>query len=65
LLRAFQPHCQGAPLFLDVPDNNPAALELCRSFQMTEVFGCVRMYYGRPPTLQHSRIFGITTLEVG
>ncbi|MCG6863159.1 MAG: GNAT family N-acetyltransferase [Chromatiaceae bacterium] len=55
----------GGPLFLDVPENNPAAIELVRGHRMIEVFGCARMYLGPPPNLAHQRIFGVTTFELG
>ena len=55
----------GGPLFLDAPENNPAAIELARQFQMREVFGCARMYLGPPPVLAHERVYGVTTLELG
>lgn len=55
----------GGPLFLDVPENNPAAMELVRQYRMSEVFGCARMYLGPPPVLAHERIFGVTTFELG
>lgn len=56
---------KGQSVFLDAPDYNSAAIELCRHHQMTEVFGCVRMYHGPVPTIDNERIFGITTFEVG
>ena len=65
LFHSFQLAGRGTPIFLDVPDNNPQSLTLCKMHKMQEVFGCVRMYYGAVPQLDHSRIFGITTLEVG
>ncbi|MCG6942061.1 MAG: GNAT family N-acetyltransferase [Thiohalocapsa sp.] len=55
----------GGPVFLDAPENNPAALELARRHDMREVFGCARMYLGPPPELAHGRIFGVTTFELG
>jgi GNAT superfamily N-acetyltransferase len=55
----------GGPLFLDAPENNPAAMALVKQHRMTEVFGCARMYLGQPPTLNHERIFGVTTFELG
>jgi hypothetical protein len=55
----------GGPLFLDAPENNPAAIELARRHRMVEVFGCARMYLGPPPDLAHHRIFGVTTFELG
>ena len=55
----------GGPLFLDVPENNPAAIALVQQQRMVEVFGCARMYLGTSPVLAHERIFGVTTFELG
>jgi GNAT superfamily N-acetyltransferase len=55
----------GGPLFLDVPENNPAAIDLVQQLQMAEVFGCARMYLGPAPVLAHERVFGVTTFELG
>lgn len=55
----------GGPLFLDAPENNPAAMELVQRHGMTEVFGCARMYLGPAPALRHERVFGVTTFELG
>lgn len=55
----------GGPLFLDVPENNPAAMALASDHGMSEVFGCARMYLGDAPELAHERIFGVTTFELG
>jgi len=55
----------GGPIFLDAPENNPAAMDFVRSHQMTEVFGCARMYLGPAPDIAHERVFGVTTLELG
>jgi len=55
----------GGPLFLDAPENNPAAMAFVAQHQMEEVFGCARMYLGNPPDLAHERIFGVTTFELG
>ncbi len=55
----------GGPLFLDAPENNPAAMAFVAQHQMAEVFGCARMYLGQPPDLAHGHIFGVTTFELG
>jgi GNAT superfamily N-acetyltransferase len=55
----------GGPLFLDAPENNPAAIKLVQQHRMIEVFGCARMYLGPPPALAHHRTFGVTTFELG
>ncbi len=61
-LAAFAP---GEPVFLDVSENNPAAMELAKQHNMEEVFGCARMYLGPVPELATDRIFGVTTFELG
>jgi hypothetical protein len=61
-LAAFAPD---EPLFIDVPESNAVALELVLRRHMAEVFGCARMYLGPAPALEHERIFGITTFELG
>ena len=55
----------GGPLFIDAPENNPAAIKLVQQHRMVEVFGCARMYLGPFPVLAHERIFGVTTFELG
>lgn len=55
----------GGPIFLDAPENNPAAMALVREHGMTEVFGCARMYLGAKPAMSEERVFGITTFELG
>jgi GNAT superfamily N-acetyltransferase len=65
LFQAFLAERGHQSVFLDAPDNNPAAIALCERYGMTEVFGCERMYLGTPPDLAHNHIFGITTLETG
>ena len=52
-------------LFLDAPENNPAAMALVAQHEMIEVFGCARMYLGPAPVVAHERIFGVTTFELG
>lgn len=55
----------GGPLFLDAPENNPAAMAMVRQHGMVEVFGCARMYLGPVPEVAHERVFGVTTFELG
>jgi GNAT superfamily N-acetyltransferase len=55
----------GGPLFLDAPENHPAAIGLAHRHRMVEVFGCARMYLGPAPALAHEHVFGVTTFELG
>jgi GNAT superfamily N-acetyltransferase len=65
LYRHLAAFAAGGPLFLDAPENNPAAMAFVEQHEMTEVFGCARMYLGPTPDLAHDRIFGVTTFELG
>jgi hypothetical protein len=65
IFAALSAHAAGSPIYLDTPENNPAALALAARYGMTEVFGCARMYHGPAPQLPWDRIYGITTFELG
>ena len=53
------------PIYLDIPDPNSAGRALAARHDMTPVFTTIRMYDGSPPPLDHDRIFGVTSLELG
>jgi GNAT superfamily N-acetyltransferase len=61
-LAAFAPD---EPVFLDVPEVNAWAMALARRHRMHEVFGTARMYLGAQPRVAESRIYGVTTFELG
>lgn len=65
VFRALSAQVIGQPIYLDVPENNPAALALAARHGLKEVFGCARMYHGAAPDLPWDRIFGVTTFELG
>lgn len=65
LYRQLAGFAAGGPIFLDTPENNPAAIAFARHHHMTEVFGCARMYLGPAPDIAHERIYGVTTFELG
>lgn len=62
-LKAHAP--QDAPLFIDIPAPNRAALDLVTRHQMTPVFETARMYKGSRPDLPLEKIFGVTSFELG
>ena len=55
----------GAPLFLDVPECNPAAVALAGRHGMSVMFETARMYTGPAAQIAGERVFGITTFELG
>ena len=54
-----------APIYLDPPAANTAAIDLAKELGMTMFFETARMYKGLTPELPIQRIFGITTFELG
>ncbi len=56
---------EGAPVFLDTPAVNPEAVGLAKRCKMSAVFETARMYSGTAPVLPLSRLFGVTTFELG
>lgn len=65
LFAGLSAHAAGAPLFLDTPETNPAAVKLAQSHGMTPVFETARMYTGPAPEIPLERIFGVTSFELG
>jgi len=55
----------GVPVQLDIPATNPLAVALVRSHGMQPVFETARMYAGVAPQMPVSRVFGITSFELG
>jgi len=53
------------PVYLDVPEVNPAGMALAEKYAMNRVFGTARMYIGDAPALPLERIFGVTSFELG
>jgi GNAT superfamily N-acetyltransferase len=54
-----------APVFLDIPEPNQAAMRLATRREMEPVFETARMYRGDAHQLDLDRVFGITTFELG
>ncbi len=53
------------PIYLDVPEINEGAVALAESWGMKPCFGTARMYKNGMPDLDVSRIFGVTSFELG
>jgi len=54
-----------APIYIDPPTQNLAAIELAQEFGMSMVFETARMYKGSGPDLPLNEIYGITSFELG
>ena len=55
----------GQQFYLDVPEPNRAALDMVNGLDMSSVFETARMYSIEDPGLPVTRIFGITSFELG
>ncbi|MCB1114294.1 MAG: GNAT family N-acetyltransferase [Chlamydiia bacterium] len=65
LLLALAAETHGDTLFLDVVQTHNDALKLAEKYHLKKVFETARMYKGTPPTQDLSKVFGITTFELG
>lgn len=66
LFVALKSHApESAPVFLDIPAVNAAAVDLVNRHNMTISFETARMYAGQSPDLPISRLFGVTSFELG
>ena len=65
LFQGLVSRAPGAPVFLDTPEANPAALALARRHGMTPSFETARMYKNGTPEMRLDRCFGVTTFELG
>lgn len=65
LFLALATYAEGSPIYIDVPNINQFAMDLCESYQMKVMFECVRMYTGEPPNIDWKNVFAVTTLELG
>ena len=54
-----------APVFLDIPEVNPAAQELVQRHTMVSMFETARMYTQTCAALPINRLFGVTSFELG
>jgi len=65
LFRALAAGAKDAEVFLDCPEPNHPATGLAASHGLSPVFETARMYRGPAPALPLSRIYGISTFELG
>jgi GNAT superfamily N-acetyltransferase len=65
LFAGLMARAHGAPVFLDTPEANPAAVEIAARHAMAPVFETARMYKNGTPEMRLDRCFGVTTFELG
>ncbi len=65
LFEQLSEFAQDQTIYLDIPENNPLAIDLVQKFRMSKVFATARMYLKDEPKLSIQGIYGITTFELG
>ena len=55
----------GEPVFLDVPEPNVEALALAEGRDLEPAFETARMYTGPAPAIELTKLYGVTTFELG
>jgi hypothetical protein len=65
LFLALVTYAQGSNIYVDVPNINQSAIDLFTSYQMKDMFECVRMYKEEKPNINWQNVFGVTSLELG
>jgi GNAT superfamily N-acetyltransferase len=65
LFRTLAATANGEAVFLDCPEPNRSATELAARYGLSPVFETARMYRGALPDIPLSRVYGITTFELG
>ena len=56
---------EGESYFLDIPEVNKKAYALTQALSMESVFETARMYTKEQPDFDLSKIYGITSFELG
>ena len=65
LFQALVASMSGGEIFLDIPEPNDEAKQICLRYGLQPVFETARMYFGGMLELPLRNIFGITTFELG
>ncbi|BBK39336.1 N-acetyltransferase GCN5 [Allostella sp. ATCC 35155] len=65
LFRGLAARAGEGPVFLDVPEVNPAAVALAERHGLAPAFETARMYRGPAPLIDLAGTWGITTFELG
>ncbi len=65
VLRGLMATVPGEQFFLDVPEPNDEGMVLVQDLRMTEVFRTARIYTKLAPSVPLSKVFGVTSFELG
>ncbi len=65
LYKALSNHAVDDFLYYDAPEVNPFALEIANIYEMRKVFETARMYNHEEPIIDLTKIYGVTSFELG
>jgi len=65
LIFALSSQVNASRVIIDVPAPNTQAIDLVKSLNFKSVFETARMYKGEKPEVDHPRLFGLASLELG
>jgi GNAT superfamily N-acetyltransferase len=65
LFTALSARARGEAVYIDVPESNEAAVALAERRRLDPVFHTARMYAGSATWPDFTRVFGVTSLELG
>lgn len=65
IFKALIKNISNTSVYLDIPETNLDAKKLVEILKMQPVFETARMYTLKEPEMNHHKIFGITSFEVG
>jgi predicted GNAT family N-acyltransferase len=65
LFLSLASYANGSCIYVDVPNINQSAISLFQSYEMKDIFECMRMYKGQEPDIHWENVFGVTSLEIG
>lgn len=65
LLSAVPPEHGAQEVFIDMPQPNAAAFDLAKRLGLAKVFETARMYSDHVPDIDLTRVYGVTTFELG
>lgn len=65
IFRALRASVPEETIYLDVPEPNKEAMELAKKYQMNVMFRTIRMYSKKKPYIKLSKVYGVTSFELG
>jgi GNAT superfamily N-acetyltransferase len=65
IFRALGASVPEETIYFDVPEPNQKAVEIARKYKMNVMFRTIRMYSRKEPDIEHDKVYGVTSFELG